>query len=43
VEPEDTEEVDVDGINTHEIFFHLLQAVKQIDKRLQRLEALRDL
>jgi hypothetical protein len=37
----DGEETDILGINTHEIFFHLLRAVQNIDRRLMDLEASR--
>jgi hypothetical protein len=34
---EDTEETDLLGLNTHEIFYHLLRAVQQMDRRLAQL------
>jgi hypothetical protein len=36
--PDDTEDTDIDGMNTHEIFFHMLRAIQMIDARLTALE-----
>lgn len=39
IEPGDKEETEILGINTHEIFFHMLRAIQQIDARLLQLES----
>jgi hypothetical protein len=36
--PNDTEDTDIDGMNTHEIFFHMLRAIQMLDARLMALE-----
>jgi hypothetical protein len=36
--PEDAEATDLLGVNTHEIFFHMLRAIQQLDARLTALE-----
>jgi hypothetical protein len=38
LDPEDEQETDILGVNTHEIFYHMLRAVQQIDNRLSELE-----
>jgi hypothetical protein len=35
--PDDAEETDLLGVNTHEIFYHMLRAIQQLDARLQAL------
>lgn len=35
---DDAEETDLLGVNTHELFFHLIRAVQDIDRRLQAAE-----
>lgn len=35
---EDTEEVDLLGVNTHEVFYHMLRAIQQLDKRIAKFE-----
>ena len=37
--PDDEEDTDVLGVNTHELFYLLLRAVQNLDKRLSYLEA----
>ncbi|PWT72948.1 MAG: hypothetical protein C5B60_08830 [Chloroflexi bacterium] len=35
--PNDAEETDLLGVNTHEVFFHMLRAIQQMDIEIQRL------
>ena len=37
--PEDGEDTDLLGINTHEIFFHMLRAIQYLDREIERLKA----
>jgi hypothetical protein len=36
--PDDAEDTEILGVNTHEIFFHMLRAIQQIDQRLSQQE-----
>src|SRR5215471_18409773 len=36
--PEDEEETDLLGVNTHEIFYHMLRAIQQLDAEIQALK-----
>jgi hypothetical protein len=36
--PNDENETDIYGINKHEVHYHMLRAIQQIDKRLQKIE-----
>jgi hypothetical protein len=36
--PEDGEETDLLGVNTHEIFFHMLRAIQYLDREIEELK-----
>jgi hypothetical protein len=36
--PEDSEETDLLGVNTHEIFFHMLRAIQYLDRQVEELK-----
>jgi hypothetical protein len=38
LDPDDSEETEILGVNTHEILFHLILAVQQLNRHLQALE-----
>ena len=38
LDPEDAEETDILGVNTHEIFYHMLRAIQQLDRELEEVK-----